>query len=642
MRYIKSILLSSILWFSSCSDFLDKEPDDMLDINKVFNNENNVNQWLAHLYSKVPNTGENYMQDGPLSDDMAPHVEWTGWFAYGVIDKQMGNWNPGSPDQHSYWVELPKLIRQAQIFINNIKPIEKQNLSADDVERMKLEARFLIAYYYALLVEYYGAVPFNLEPIGQDAAQDVLMMSQRPALEVVEWVDKELSELAELLPASYSNTALYGRATSLMCLAVRSRLLLFAASPLLNGNSDYQNHTNPNGEELFYSPYSLDRWKEAANAANKLIEEAHAAGKKLHVAYNDDGSVDPFLSLSGILMKKESDGNTEILFPSPQTGEWGARSIDLWATPRSVPGGSGSYGVTQSLVDAFFMENGLPPILGYENNDYAKPIINTASGYSESGFSEAPEIRNTKWIECNGEVYPGQVTLAGTYNMYCQREARFYIAVLYNRAWYRNGADGPTLTRFMLGEPDGGISMDAPRNGYLQIKLAHPDRDSKTGSYPYRPSINSRLAEAYLNYAEALNEYDPGNTDILHYINLIRARAGIPQYGNQQGMIPSPQSQDAMREAIHRERRVELAAESSIRYMDIRRLKLGEKMLNRDYYGMNYFGTKLSDDGNDPEAYFVRTKYQTRSFVKKNYFFPVPQSEIDINPNLVQNPFWDK
>ena len=230
--------------------------------------------------------------------------------------------------------------------------------------------------------------------------------------------------------------------------------------------------------------------------------------------------------------------------------------------------------------------------------------------------------------------------MAGAYNMYCHREARFYIAVLYNRAWFSKTAEGGRQTMFLKGEQDGGISMDAPRNGYLQNKLAHPDRDNVNVTFPYRPAVDYRLAEAYLNYAEALNECDPGNPDIMKYVNLIRVRAGIPEYGTGAGMITEPQGQEEVRQSIYKERRVELCCESSIRYMDIRRLKIGEEILNRDFYGMNYFGSKLSDDKNDPDAYFVRTRYQTRSFQKKNYWFPVPQSEMDINPNLVQNPFW--
>ena len=119
--------------------------------------------------------------------------------------------------------------------------------------------------------------------------------------------------------------------------------------------------------------------------------------------------------------------------------------------------------------------------------------------------------------------------------------------------------------------------MDAPRNGYLQNKLAHPDRDNVNVTFPYRPAVNYRLAEAYLNYAEALNECDPGNPDIMKYVNLIRVRAGIPEYGTGAGMITEPQGQEEVRQSIYKERRVELCCESSIRYMDIRRLKIGEE-----------------------------------------------------------------
>lgn len=138
----------------------------------------------------------------------------------------------------------------------------------------------------------------------------------------------------------------------------------------------------------------------------------------------------------------------------------------------------------------------------------------------------------------------------------------------------------------------------------------------------------------YLNYAEALNEVEPGHPDILYYVNQIRERAGIP------GLTST--GQEEMREAIGRERRVELNNESGIRYLDIRRWKIGEQTLNRDFTGMNYYGSEYSDDENNPQAFFKRTVYQKRVFTKKNYWFPVPQSEIDKNPNLVQNPFWSE
>ncbi len=74
------------------------------------------------------------------------------------------------------------------------------------------------------------------------------------------------------------------------------------------------------------------------------------------------------------------------------------------------------------------MKNGLPAITGY--NADGSPIINAASGYTETGFSTAEDIRNTKWIEVQGnrDSDSNPVTLADTYNMYCNREPRFYIS----------------------------------------------------------------------------------------------------------------------------------------------------------------------------------------------------------------------
>ena len=188
------------------------------------------------------------------------------------------------------------------------------------------------------------------------------------------------------------------------------------------------------------------------------------------------------------------------------------------------------------------------------------------------------------------------------------------------------------LTEFYSGAVDGGPTHDAPQNGYLLRKKVHPDHDPRNSINPYRPGILYRLGEAYLNYAEALNESNPGHADILKYMNLIRERGGIPA-------LKSGLSQDAMRQAIRRERRVELNCEGT-RYADIRRWKIGEEILNGNFWGMNFSGTEKDDAATNPKAYFKRSVYQKRVFTKKNYWFPIPQAEIDKNPNLVQNPFW--
>jgi len=348
-----------------------------------------------------------------------------------------------------------------------------------------------------------------------------------------------------------------------------------------------------------------------------LIDRAEAAGHKLYYEYNSDGSIDPFMSYLNMMFRRPQDGNKEILFARPNTdfGEY-----DRHAQPRGT-GGNGGLGITQSLVDAFYMENG-------------RSINDPLSGYREKGFSTANEIRNTQWAESKGG---GIVTLQGTFNMYTHREPRFYISVLYNGAWFRREN---RTTEFYLGSWDGGPTHDAPQNGYLVRKKVHPDYDPRNGTNPYRPGILYRLGEAYLNYAEALNESNPGHIDILKYLNLIRERGGIPQYGTGPLALPIPSSQEEVRQAIRQERRVELNNEG-IRYRDIRRWKIGEQTINGNFYGMNFSGTEKDDNDANPKAFFKRSVYQKRLFSEKNYWFPIPQAEIDKNKNLVQNPFWD-
>jgi len=619
--YNKLFLVSLIgtLGLSSCSKFLDKMPDDQLTLEMVFQDKTRTEDWLAGIYSNIPDPYWSYAREtgwDALSDDMAPSTGWE-QFGWSIVSKQTGNWNPSSGWEANYWTELPKRIRSAYIFLENVKPNAAQLVTEEEVGLMKAEARFMIAYYYSLLLETYGAIPFNLGLTDPNSTPEELMLGQAPFDVVADWIDKELMEVSALLPDKYSQAQKYGRATSIMCLAVRARFLLFTASPLVNGNPVYANFVNDKGEKIYNDTYDANKWQKAVDASKLLIERAESAGHKLYYEYNADGSIDPFMSYANMMFRRPQDGNNEILFARTDCNIW---EYDKHAQPRGT-GGNGGLGITQSLVDAFMMENGLP-------------IDDPKSGYVEKGFSSEDEVRNTKWAESKAA---GNVTLAGTYNMYTHREPRFYISVLYNGAWFRREN---RTTEFYSGSWDGGPTHDAPQNGYLVRKKVHPDHDSRNGTNPYRPGILYRLGEAYLNYAEALNEVNPNDPNILKYLNTIRERAGVPQYGTGSGALLAPASQQAMREAIRRERRVELNNEG-VRHRDIRRWKIGEEVLNGNFYGMNFSGTDKDDNESNPNAFFKRSVYQKRVFTAKNYWFPVPQSEIDKNPNLRQNPFWD-
>ena len=296
MKTFKYIfLLGALLSIASCTDFLDKSPDDMETLDMVFGNKVNTEEWLAGCYSSIPDHERFIHQEGIMADDVTPNTIWAQW-GWPCIYFQSGNWNPASTVDRDYWSVLPKRIRSSLIFIQNVKPNEAQLLTSQEVEYMKLEARFLIAYYYTLLVEKYGPVPFNPDKLWPlDTTTNELLATQTPFDEIVNWIDNELLEVSKGLPAVYPQAEKFGRATSLMCLAVRSRLLLFAASPLVNGNMEYKGHVNKDGVELFNSTYDASKWTRAAKAAKELIDAAHSAGRGLYKEYIN-GEIDPLLS----------------------------------------------------------------------------------------------------------------------------------------------------------------------------------------------------------------------------------------------------------------------------------------------------------------------------------------------------------
>lgn len=345
-KYI--IILFAIMAFISCSDYLDKQPEDQLTIEKVFNDKTRTEDWLAGIYASVPDPYFAMLKDigyDALGDDMAPSTGWE-QFGWNVIAKQTGNWSPSSSWDSNYWDVLPKRIRSAYIFIEKVKPLPAQKVTEEDVENMKNEARFLIAYYYWLLVDAYGPVPFNENVL---TADENLLQERRPFDEMIAWINNELVEVSKLLPATYSDGSKFGRATSIMALSVRARMLLFAASPLVNGNEDYTGFVNSKGEQLFNTTYDQQKWVLAKNACKELIDAAHASGHSLYYEYNEDGSVDPFLSYQNMMFKRFTDGNTEILFARAESNH---EEYDKHAQPRGT-GGNGGLGITQSLVDAF-------------------------------------------------------------------------------------------------------------------------------------------------------------------------------------------------------------------------------------------------------------------------------------------------
>lgn len=632
----KYIALGMIAMFSlsSCSDYLDKEPDDQLTLETVFENKTNMERWLAYIYNATPKF-YNYDGADAVADELAPSVGWESQ-GFKAILYQNGNWTSASGGVINYWETFPMRIRQAYIFIKYAHALP--DVTEKEVNYMKAECRFFIAYFHAVMAMTYGAVPI-IRDATEEITGETLLLKQEPFNTVVDWV----LETSKLLPAYYDEDNKYGRITSIICLAMRARLLTFAASPLVNGNQDPDmvNMKNCDGVSIFDSTFKPERWKTAVDANKLLIDEAEKAGHKLYIETIGD-DVDAFQSYQNALMLRYNQGNMEILFPRTYDD---AGYFDRQANPRSM-GGAGAIGVTQSLVDAFFMNNGLVPITGY-TNDGATPVINSESGYSETGYSTVDESYKTTWMYATKggteQETEHVIVPKNTYKMYCGREPRFYISVLYNEEyhWGKDKSNAKNkFANFFSGGEDGGPSHDSPSAGYLIRKRVDPSAipASSSGTYKKRQGVLYRLAEAYLSYAESLYEYSvamgtytDNETEILDYINRVRYRAGIPQYGKGADQIPVTEAQ--LRDLIRRERRVELNCEADIRFDDLRRWKEAETALNGKFYGMNALAKSTERD-----EYYKRTLYQTRRFI--SYWWPIPQDDIDKNTNLRQLPGW--
>jgi hypothetical protein len=641
MKQIFTLILLFTLSLTSCN-YLDREPDGQLTLDMVFDQRDRVEQWLAAIYNSIPDPYAGYLGNigfDILADDLAMNGKQDLYSGFQAL-KMRGDWSVQLGWESNYWVVLPQRIREANIFLEKVHEVKQ--LTSARIAEMKAEARFLIAYYYWLLLESYGPIPFNPGVVySEDNFSDYasMMLTQTPYDDIVNWIDEELQDVALLLPPAHSDKSYYGRATAVMCHVVRARMLLFAASPLVNGNPDYIGHTNKKGEELFNSAPDEAKWQRAAEALRTLIDMAEGAGHKLYTEYMPNGEVDAFRSYQMAMFSWGSDGNTETLFARPASTY---TDYESWATPRGS-NTAGNLGVVQALVDDFFMKDGLPTGKGYNDTRFAtvSPL------YREDGLSTVFDRRNTKWRQVQDPAATseeaGIVTLNGTFEMYCNREPRFYVSVLYNNAWIRYGELGNRRIELFPGGKDNPAQNEVnfPETGYLVAKKVHPEhtKSANAETFPPRRGVLYRLAEAYLSYAEALNEYDPGNPDILKYVNEIRKRAGIPEYGSVD--LPAPVGKDKMREAIRRERRIELNCEG-VRYNDIRRWKIGEVLLNKPLVGMNaLYGTVRSDDSNDPASFYVRTPFYERKFKKEYYWIPLVQSYLEKNLNLVQNPYWN-
>lgn len=469
-------------------------------------------------------------------------------------------------------------IRRVNVFLSHIKTTP---LSAPLQSRLSGEARFLRAWYYFIMLKHYGGVPLVGDAVFQ--ATDAIPGKRSTFEECVNYIEAECNAAANLLPLVQTGLD-YGRITKGACLALRSRLLLYAASPLFNGRADL-------GGILGYPTADATRWNKAAQAALDVINLTNAGSPAYSLV--DLPSPDTHTGYTagyGFQRVFVTRKNPEYILAAMAGNN---RTLEaIWDPPSR--GGSGSANPYQELVDAFGTINGKPIA-----TDIYSATTNT------KGYNAA--------------------------DPYANRDPRFYWTIVFNESWRLNTSKvaGQVFT-YTAAAQDG---EPITKTGYYLRKMCDDNTiASSTSSTTERCFPLIRYAEILLNYAEASNEANDINTAYT-YVKAIRKRAGIlPGTDGNYGLATN-MSKDDMRTVIQNECRVEFAIEEH-RYWDVRRWKIAETVSNKPLHGLSIIKTGSTYS-------YAPTTIRTPVFVApKWYLWPIPQGEVNKSADLVQNPGW--
>jgi len=602
-RIITLGMLGTVLLLSSCKKYLDTVPDNVLSLDDVFKSQTNIDKYLGNIYNALPNEHNQRFAGNENSGvwiGAADEGKFNWDFNYTTVMNKSAWSNTDGTVAH-YWREYYRAIRNATDFIQRVDGATATNFDAQQKSQYKGEARALRAFFYYQLMRIYGPVVIVGDELIPVTATGTNLAKARSSFdECVAYVVSEFDKaFAEIGPMSTGPFAASGRFNQRVCKAYKAQTLLLAASPLFNGNPDYAPLKNDDGKQLISQTVDLTKWAKAAEAYRDFITAYVPGVVDLYRVSNADPFRAAYLSTRDAILVS---WNKEWIFGRANSGTF--MRYDRTPYHDGILGnqrGAGANGATQAQVDAYFMANG-------------RPITDPASGYQSTGFSNFQS--------------PDDVAARSTFNQWVNREPRFYTGITYtNRTWlYRDQNGNPIITNMEFSGNSGRSrsTSDVSPTGYIIRKNVYTD-DATRGS------LYLRLAEMYLSYAEALNESNPTDPDILKYLNLIRERAGVPQYGAGVNALPVPAGQAAMREAIRAERRVELAFES-VRYFDTRRWKIAEQTDAGPFYGMD-----MTKNG---AAFYTKTLLETRIFRKRDYLFPIPANEVLSIPVLKQNTGW--
>jgi len=592
-QYIGAVLTSiALLGATSCSqDFLETLPQTEFSETAVWGDPALVETFINQIYFRL----DEPLTDGRMKANIVDEAHYRGNapslnFKNGVITPDnIPAWNFSRMRQ---WLDLYKTIRFCNLFFSKVEEVPFKEGVVDGKnqrDRMTGEVHFLRAYLYHFLTSTYGGVPIITEAYELD---DEFKAARNSYAECVDFMVSECDQAAALLPDVQTGNN-FGRATRGAALALKARILLYAASDLYNTDV-FPSYSNP--ELIGYTDGSrTERWQAAKDAAKAVIDLNQYTLFRAEPGPSDSVAqnyVDLFMSKS----------NEEDIFIKFFTVPMGQR-MGLYTSPNGYHG----WGVNApvgNLVDDFEMADGT-------KFDWTNP-------------------------EHAAEPYKG-------------REPRFYATILYNEApwrerpndvkgmdplnkiqtgrWQRwNSATNSMVEEFGVDTRKSPIEdWNGSYTGYYLRKYIDPNNDAQYVSQTVTWRF-MRYTEVLLNYAEACIELGE-DAEARTYINKVRTRAGLP------GLT---ESGDALKARYRNERRIELAFEDH-RFYDVRRWVIGPEAL--DVTTVADIVYTLNPDHTTAAVPTITHKvFETHTWQDKAYFLPILRDEMNKNDLLIQNP----
>lgn len=611
MKKMKKIIfgLLSLVVFGCNDDFVNTKPLDQLGESTVWTDASLAEAFVSEIYAGFGNGGFDEQMNASLTDETI--FTHPGRNITTITESRSNPANPGWINGTLSWGNMYLRIRACNLALSNLEAPKFTNPVL--VDRMKGEVKFLRAYYYQQLIRYFGAVPIIDKPF---TLNDSDFLSPRNTWEeCVNFIVKNCDEAAALLDGK---TTAAGRANKAAALALKARVLIYAASDLhdmptaKSKSSVLSSYAKP---ELvgYVSGDRKARWEKARDAA-KAVLDLPGYGYALNLT-NPVSSADGTANYMNASLAKNG-GEKEILIGRyfiNAKQEGGGRQ-GLFNGPNGYHNWAGNTPV-QLMIDDYEMMDG------------------SKFDWNKTEHASAP---------------------------YTGRDPRFYASILYEGApWKPRTSDVASKDpanqiqtgQYILANGTTVFGLDTRKSsvedwngsytGYYIRKFIDPNPaiiDQNTWQQVPWPIL--RYTEMVFNYAEALIELGD-HANALLWLNKVRFRAGMPAL---------TETGDALKQRFRNEKRVEMYLEEQ-RYHDTRRWMIAPNTLGRKANGINVTGvakagaTIPNPYRFDPNAFSYTYKVfeidpgkENRAWLDKMYYLPIHRDEMNRNNKLVQNP----